>query len=463
MNTSTQVRLIALFLAGWLTYTFTLFDVGRFSISLSLLASIALAFWGVSFSQALTVPVASILTSGLLAWCVATVYDPGNDRAFTHLVQQLIGVGVLIGARSLNWQAVFPRFRQILLWLSVAALGYGIYQVPARQFGLPYAFLPITNQQVSTDDGLQRGAIDDTRIAQRFTRVSSFMAEPSDLGRWMLWVVALGYACNGGRLRLYLLGVGVAGVLISQSMGGVVGLVLLTLFVAVSGGQVRRLFAFVALSIPIVAALYYFAPSAFDTIATRASLIVSDRDDYLLTTGRFRDTESNNHIIGEAPLLGHGLASADKVASDNIVSGTMQLVLMERGLVGAILFFGPFVWALFRLMLSKCHRSEAGRASLLLLLVELYSFSTFAMMYFPVIYLALGVALNVPLPVRSRIPIERRLRPRSRYQLPVKSERGARRRWHSPPQLLSMAAMPVQSKIGQLHASRGEDHPNLSN
>ena len=431
MNTSTQVRLIALFLAGWLTYTFTLFDVGRFSISLSLLASIALAAWGGSFSQSLTVPVASILTSGLLAWFVATVYDPGNDRAFTHLVQQLIGIGVLIGARSINWQAVYPRVRQILLYLSVVALGYGIYQVPARQLGLPFAFLPITNQQVSTDDGFQRGAIDDTRMAQRFTRISSFMAEPSDLGRWMLWVVALGYACNVGRLRLYLLGVGVAGVLISQSMGGLVGLVFLTLFVAVSGGQVRRLLVFVALSIPLVAALYFFAPSAFDTLATRASLIASERDDYLLTTGRFRDTESNNHIIGEAPLLGHGLASSDKVASDNIVSGTVQLVLMERGLVGAILFFGPFAWALFRLLLSKNHLSEAGRAGLLILLVELYCFSTFAMMYFPVIYLALGMALAVPLPVRNRLLPPRRQRPGSRRPLATKGVNGSGGRGHS--------------------------------
>lgn len=404
MNTLTQVRLLALFFAGWLTYTLALFDVGRISITLSLLASVALAFLGFRFSQALTLPVASILTSGLLAWCVAMVYDSGNSRAFTHLVQQLIGVGVLIGAQSINWQAVFPRFRKVLLGLSLVALGYGIYQVPARQFGLPYAFLPMTNQQIGADHGMQRGATDGSGGTSSFTRVSSFLAEPSDLGRWMLWIVAVGYACDGGRLRLYLLSVGVAGVLISQSMGGIVGLVLMGLFVSVSKGQARQWVAFLCICGLLVSGLYLLAPQAFETLATRVQLIASERENNLLDQARFRDIEANMGIIGEAPLLGHGLASVTEVAPENVVSDTWQLVLMERGFIGAILFFGPFVWALSRLLLSKIRRSEAGRASLLILLVELYCFSTFAMMYFPVIYLALGMALAVPLAVHSRSP-----------------------------------------------------------
>ena len=240
---------------------------------------------------------------------------------------------------------------------------------------------------------MQRGVSNVLLGADRFTRVSSFFAEPSDLGRFMLWILAVGYACAKGRLRLALMGMGLAGVLISQSMGGVVGVLFLVIVVTTMRRGFRRALLFLCIGAVMLAALAHFFPQAAETLRTRVELIAIEREGRLLQRGRFADMEDNCRIILDAPYLGYGLASLKEIAPENVISSAIELLLLERGVLGASLFFAPFLWALARLALAGSTRDEMQDTALMILVVEMYCFATFAMIYFQPIYLALGFAL----------------------------------------------------------------------
>ena len=104
---------------------------------------------------------------------------------------------------------------------------YGIYQFAARKYGLPFDFLPITNLQIADDFGYQRGfgkLLTDNLL---FTRVSSFFAESSDLGRFLLIVYpwSLYY-----KRRSFLPLLVIVNIILSQSLGtifiGVIGIII---------------------------------------------------------------------------------------------------------------------------------------------------------------------------------------------------------------------------------------------
>jgi hypothetical protein len=67
---------------------------------------------------------------------------------------------------------------------------------------------------------------------------------------------------------------------------------------------------------------------------------------------------------------------------------------IERGLVGTLLFLLPFVWAFGVLLLSTARaESTAMDTALFLAILNLYSFTTFAVLYFLPFWLALGMTL----------------------------------------------------------------------
>ncbi len=386
--------LIPLFLLGWVTYAFALYNVAeRYSITLLLVVSLLLTVVGLGSKRLLTVPVACLLSSGLLAWLVAIFSYSYPEKTLTHLVQYLLAVGAMAGAHSIDWEIAFPRFRRAILWIAGITLAYGAYQFVARKHGLPFAFLPMTNLQLGSDEGLQRGAMNLMRGASYFTRVSSFFPEPSDLGRFMLWVFAVGYASAKGRLRLALICTGLAGVIISQSMGGLVGVPFLVVVATLLKRDFRRVLLFFVMGAVIAAAMYKFVPQAFHALGTRAGLIVTEREQYLLQSGRFADVEDNIRVFRDSPFVGYGLASLKHEVPDNVVASAWELLLIERGLLGTILFMAPFFWAFGRLGLSGGKSNEMRNVALMLLIVEIYMFATFSTVFFPATYVALGFAL----------------------------------------------------------------------
>ncbi len=392
-NHRNQMRMPALLLLGWVTYSFALFNVGRFSITIMLLTSLLMCLHGLKSPRLLTFSTLSLLLSGLIAWLVSFFLYGEVEKPLTHLIQYLLVIGVFISMRTLQWEEVFPRFRKLLFWLAALVLIYGAYQFFARSHNLPFAYLPITNLQLGADEGFQRGISNVALGAGIFTRVSSFFAEPSDLGRFMLWVFAVGYACERGRLRTLLVGLGITGILVSQSMGGVVGGVFLVGVITLLKRDLRRAAMFVVVGSLALVAVAYFIPQSLETLANRAETIASGGSERLLQRGRFADMGDNLRLFMEAPLLGHGLASVKIVAPDNVVASAWELLLIERGLLGTILFMAPFFVIFLKLGLTHKSQGSLGKTALVLLIVEMYSFATFSSVFFPVTYLALGLAV----------------------------------------------------------------------
>lgn len=395
---SAQSFLLTAFLVGWVTYQFTLFDIGRFSFPLLLLTSSVLAVYSLRSKHFLTPASASLMLSTLLAWSVAFISYAEYEKTFTHLIQCLLTIGVMIGAQSLDWKRVFPRFRKHLLWIAAIVLAYGCYQFVARQHSLPLAFLPVTNQQVTVKmvegEYQQRG----TRLAMtervEEARVSAFFPEPGNLAVFMLWVFAVGYGCTKGRTGLLLIVIGIAGVVLSQSMAGFIGLLLLPIIMSILRLNFRRTIQLLLIAAVVLLTVVSFLPPVFDRIATRATRIVTEREDYLLREKRFRDVADNFRIFLEAPFLGHGMASMEKVAPNNVVGDSFQTHLIERGLLGTFLYYAPFFWAAAKLSLARSRKDEVANVALMTLIVVIYAFARNPHVFFTPVYLTLGFALS---------------------------------------------------------------------
>ncbi len=403
-----RLTVLAAVFIGWVFYAFSIFDLGRFSITLLLISSATLAVTsGIRLTDALFKTVICLTVSTLLCWAIALLKYPDAERTFTHLFQSILSIGILIGAASTDWDDFLPPLRKVLVVLVLVVIGYGFYQLVARRLGLPYAFLPMTNLQLGSDEGMQRGyslVID----GAAFTRISSFFAEPSDLGRFMLWVFALGYACREIKMKLFLMGAGVAGIALSQSMGSIVGLLFFTSVVMILKRDVRGLVLTSIVFIVSFVALSYFAPDEIARVKERAIQVLFHTERYITGTGRFYFMKEHWAVFMKAPFFGYGIASINKiVASDSYVVNAILFVMLERGIFGSVLFFGPFLWAFLTLGLSVSKADEVTQTALYILIMEMFCFSTFAMIYFPPVYLALGFAVSQISKQRYSRPLEK--------------------------------------------------------
>jgi O-antigen ligase/polysaccharide polymerase Wzy-like membrane protein len=411
--------ILTAFFLGWVTLAFALFNVGHFSITLLMLASCALAVSGFRITRPLFYCCACLLLSGLLAWAIAFLKYPVLEKTFTHMFRSVLAIGVMIGAASIDWDREFPRLRKMLAVIAVIVLGFAYYQLLARKYDLPFAFLPITNLQLATDEGMQAGYSRVFQGAAPMTRVSSFFVEPSRLGRFMLWVFAFGYACRASfGLKLLLMCTGVVGIVLSQSMGGLVGLAFLVSVAILLKHDLRGFILSLVLFGVAFAALLHFAPEEAERVKSRAETIAAMREEHLLQTQRFRDIEDHTGVFMESPVFGHGIASLRKVTDPlSVVGNSFMLLLVERGLIGSLLFFTPFIWCFYRLGLSRSGHDEISQTALFILIAEIYSFATFSGIYFPPSFFALGFAMSrTGNRQSSSAPVSVQARTRSEYR-----------------------------------------------
>jgi hypothetical protein len=276
---------------------------------------------------------------------------------------------------------------------AVPVVAYGGYQMIARAAHLPFAFLRVTNQQQYAIGGLQRGW-----EKAEFTRASSFFVEPASFGYFCLWLLVMGLSLEKSRLRYAALLLAFSGILFSQSLSAVlgVGILLLVYFFThpISFGVIRQVVILVLVSGLALVIVPPLMPRAFARFSDRVqqALSLDERAD----SGRVDHLPACWAIFKDAPIWGHGLsslASAELNGSD-ITSVTYALLLMERGVVGSILFFAPWVYIGAR----SCLRSstDASRTpALLLSALNLYNFSTSSILYSLPFWLSLGITASL--------------------------------------------------------------------
>jgi hypothetical protein len=383
--------ILIVFLLGWATQGLTLFDVGRYSFPLILFASIPFCLrWKNNQAGFLVLPIAS----SIFAFLVAIIEDVQFSHIFSQTVLQALAILFAGGAASMDWRKHLKTLTSVTVGVGVPIVAYAGYQMIARAAHLPFAFLPITNKQYYIDGGLQRDWDKDG-----ITRASSVFSEPSELGFFCLWLLALGLAQKSGKLRNIALAFGIAGILFSQSLSAVLGafvLLLVFLFSNPFNKQILKQLGFGILAAAAAVALMKpLVPDAFDHLSERVvqAVHLDDRAD----SGRVDHLPAIWRVITDSPIYGHGLSSlavASSSGGNDTTTINYAMLLMERGVLGATLFFIP--WFSFAARAWLMPIDTPGRSvALLLMVATLYSYCSFSLTYFLPFWLALGIAASV--------------------------------------------------------------------
>lgn len=388
---------VLLFLAGWITYGLSLFDIGHYSIPLLYLA--ALPFCLRSSSRSFTFLILPIASS-FFSIIVATL--AGSDRAhvISQGVLQTLAILFAAGVASIDWPRHFSTFAKMIVALSVPLVAYGGYQMIARAAHLPFAYLRVTNQQEYATGGLQRGW-----DIPHYTRASSLFVEPSNFGYFCLWPIALGLSMTKGIWRHAALALAFAGILFSQSLSAALGaaIILLAYFITnpVSLKVIRQVALTCVLLALAAAAIEPLMPEAFARFSERIQQAVSL--DQRADSGRVDHLPACWAIFKDSPIWGHGLSSLS-AAGDNGNDATTvlyALVLMERGLVGTVFFFAP--WFYIAIRAYRLPQSDPIRnPALLLTILHLYSFFAFSLAYFLPFWFSLGLTASLVLKTHLR-------------------------------------------------------------
>jgi hypothetical protein len=376
--------LIVLFTLGWVTYSFSIFDFGRVSITLMQLAAAVIAFRIGIRSLIVLLPIS---LSAVLAATMAFI-DSSDARIFAALGNQILAILFCAAVATMDWRKHLQTLQRTMVALGFPLVAYAAYQVFARARHLQFAFLAVTNQQEHAIGGLQRGW---NKAA--ITRASSVFVEPSEFGYFCLWLYILGLSATT-RVRLPLLSLAVCGVACSQSLSAFLGLLILTIVYCLGGsGNIRGLANLApAILVAFLMGIAAFAvmPNALDSFSNRihAAFMLDERAD----SDRVSQLPHAMHLFEEAPILGQGLAALPP--EDGLGGLGYFDIFVERGVVGAALFLIPWVSvAVFAFLLPRnCGFRELA---LMLSALNLYTFSTFSTMYYLPFWLSLGILISL--------------------------------------------------------------------
>jgi len=365
-------------------------DAGRYSIPLLYVAALPFCLRITSRSVLfLALPILSTMFS----IAVAALDGFTKMSILSQAALQLLAIGVAAGAASIDWPRWISGFTKAMVSIAVPIVVFGGYQMIARAIRLPFAFLPVTNQQVYAAGGLQRGW-----EKEHITRASSLFVEPSDFGYFSLWLFVLGLSTAKGGWRNLALALALGGMLFSQSLSAVLGAaILLLVYFFTNPVNLKLVGQIVVLLLALgvgIALLQPLLPDAFSRFSDRIQQAVSL--DGRADSGRVDHLPACWEIFKEAPVWGHGLSTvvaADDTGSD-VTSVTYALILMERGVVGAAFFLVP--WLLIGMRSYRLPRADPARTpALLLTALQLYSFSTTSLAYFPPFWLSLGITASL--------------------------------------------------------------------
>jgi hypothetical protein len=381
---------LALFILGWITSGYSLFDLGKYSLLLIYVGALPFCFFITSRTLAfLALPAISTV----FAAAIGVLQGVPIMSIVSQGALQLLAILFAAGVASIEWRKHLATLAKIISILALPVVAYGGYQMFARSAGWPYAFLPVTNQQAYAVGGYQRGW-----EKPHFTRASSLFVEPSDFGYFCLWILVLGMSLEKGRWRYCCLALAFAGILFSQSLSAVLGVGIFILMYALAspiGISVIRQLVIVSLFSSIaVLCIQPLNPEAFAKLSNRIQQAVSldERAD----SGRVDHLPACWRIFKDAPTWGHGLASTNSADANgtDVTSVTYALLLMERGTIGTVLFLCPWLYLAAK-ALNLRSSSGVRVPALLLCAMYLYCFSTFSLAYFLPFWLSLGVAASL--------------------------------------------------------------------
>jgi hypothetical protein len=404
-SNKTMFFLLLVFVLGWCTEPFSMFDVGRYSFPLIFFAGLPFCLF-ITYRSLLSL--ALPIASSVFAIVIGLLQGVETGHILSQAVMQALAIAVAAGVAGIDWHEFTSGIERAVVFLGIPIVLYACYQMAARIEHLPGAFLPVTNQQYYADGGLQLGW-----EKAEITRASSVFSEPSELGFFCLWLFVIGLSTENKRVRILSISLAATGILVSQSLSAVLGTAVVFLAYCVIQGisrhLLRQIFLMAAAFGAIVLPLKVLAPEAFDHFSER--IVEAASFDERADSGRVDHLPACLELIEASPVWGYGLSSMAGAGPDGADVTTVNYVMvwLERGTVGALLFFIPWFGLAFRTWLLP--RDAKGRTfAFLLLVMTLCSFCYFSVTYFLPFWFAFGViaslVLNTHAPVSSKSNVD---------------------------------------------------------
>jgi hypothetical protein len=283
-------------------------------------------------------------------------------RTTTHLFF-LVALALAWGAEERSAVQVLRLFRG-WLWFSVPICLFGIYQIFARVFGLPMAWLTMTNSSlIFTDEVLELQQLS-LRFGN-FYRATSVFSEPSTLGLYVLHcLVMFGVAIAGRRSEIYfrrrwmriaVVMIYLTTLFLTYSLGAFfTGIVLLIVMMITLSGVRRGILlrnlalgtaVFLTVDLAVLNPVFHVGIAQLTAQRVRGIIAASRQEDSReLVTGdsypkRLREIRNGLRIWSEYPLRGAGLGRyAELSGAEKYGAAFYVRILAELGIVGFAVF-----------------------------------------------------------------------------------------------------------------------------
>jgi hypothetical protein len=334
---------IGCYCVGLVTKIFSVFDVGLYSITVEIIAhcfmfyALILGRKKLSLSNPITFFVGIIIFQGIL---VSILRNNIDGSTVTSVIQILFSFLIFSFFATFDKSNVYY-FRKVIGVLGFVVACIAIYQVLARPFGWQFSYLEITNQQMGSIDGFQRTVGHRGVGYFELLRVSSLFAEPGDLAKFMLICLCVTNLFRINKWKYISEVILIITIVISQSVGGYVILILLLPLLYSFSKQF--LVAALIIVLLILAISYELGIDIF-----------INRIDGIISGTAFSDSQ-RFLFIGEAlnrislvVFFGAGIGNADIIFGDIVVANFWLNFTGEFGISGLILFLSVFAYYGFK-------------------------------------------------------------------------------------------------------------------
>jgi hypothetical protein len=248
----------------------------------------------------------------------------------SQLSQSIIVLGVLIFFSNSFDRKYFENSTNIAVKV---VLVYAVYQLFARIYTLPFAFLPVTNDMLTLIEeasGYQRGfrLSGTSRIME--ARVSSFFVEPGHLGFFGAFVFFSSKMRSTRKLAFLL-------ILLSQSLGAYVITLIVFLLYHLSWRN-----ALVYISVLCAGIIFLLHTETNYYFLSRLKLYLYGGWEVIKVQARFSDLQLIWSTWKSNFLLGTGLATIKSILPDATFSIHYLVILFERGVLGLFIYIIAF-------------------------------------------------------------------------------------------------------------------------
>ncbi|MCB0701512.1 MAG: hypothetical protein R2863_06570 [Candidatus Kapaibacterium sp.] len=257
------------------------------------------------------------------------------------------------------WINVF----RIWLFLSIIINIFGIYQLFARAYDLPLAWIDLTNASLTALDDTTEPYQQLSLKFKNFYRATSIFSEPSALAGYNLTIIGFMILpmfksgtmvlFKSRKFLMFLFILSALSLFVTFSLTGVLGLVFLAIafFIYNRGVNYKRILQLLIAVVVIIIIgdyfiLEYFQTSLLELFYTRITSILG------LTThnvvGESFDTRSSNFTSSvelwlRSPIVGIGLGQTKHLGEIGYSDFAVMHSLIETGIIGGILFLSIFI------------------------------------------------------------------------------------------------------------------------